>query len=154
MDSESDYSSEGGGHRATSLDDPRLPGAEPSYPEDDRMQAEENFTGRQPPRQRHDDNRYPPRQIYLPNDDGPLNESKNSVVFLNQMFEMMKQPLIIAVVVLIFESNPVRNFAIRSLPIGVSFEGQLDFIGLLVLALLAGITVSLATKFIDKQLLL
>lgn len=156
-DSESDYSSDE--NRATSLDDPRLPGAEPMYAPRDRdmSRMEEgyanggrgNYPGDRP--SRYDDNRYPSRQVYLPNEEGPLKEPKKNVALLHQLFDMMKYPLIVAVVFMIFESNPVRNFAVRSLPIGVSFDGQLDFIGVLIIALLAGITVTLANKFVDRQ---
>lgn len=152
---DSDYStdtaSELGG---TMLDDPRLPGADGGGYDDVDIEAFPRGGGRPPQNPmmyRYDDNRAPRREVYLPDDD-PLKEPARSTTMAQYVFDALKMPLLIAVVFLVFESNPVRNMAIRTLPIGVSFDGQLDFVGLLILALLAGIVVSFSARFIDRQM--
>ena len=156
---DSEYESEDG-NRATSLNDPRLPGVD--YNDsgvDSDFDAEEGFMAggtypgeRRPRHKRHDNNRSPNRRVYIPNEDSLQESAKGNIAYLQRFVEMMKQPLIIAIVFLLFESNPLRNFAIRTLPIGVGFDGQLDFIGMVILALTAGTMVVFAEKFIDKQL--
>lgn len=153
---DSDYSSDEG-NRATALNDPRLPGAEDDSDVDSEFEPDEGFVGRRggypgQHQRRFDNNRHQRRPVYLPNDDDPLMEPKRKMAFMHQVFDMLKQPLIIAVVFMLFESNPMHNFAIKTLPIGVSFDGQLDFVGLAILALVAGVLASIACKIVDKQL--
>ena len=70
----------------------------------------------------------------------------SNLVLLNQFVEMLKEPLIIAVVFLVFQSDVIKNFAVRVFPISVSFEGELDMFGWALIALAAGAVASVASK--------